>query len=890
MTQVLDTLNGKTISVDTSADGKTVTFTATDGGMTTTLGTYSGAGALTVQFLAQLNGHDMFAVKEGQGYHIYTTDGSSAGTAHVADLDSFVTPPFADTSLSVLTALNGRIIVDLHEASEQYDEFWSFDGSSHLAEDLGGFLVADGHAFIADSAGGSILIRSTDPTYPDALQTDGTNANSRSNVGTAVDLSPQHVTLGGGDDNYTVPGATEHSVEGGNGNDSLVGNAHGDFLDGGAGNDSLYGHEGNDFLVGGEGDDYLHDYQGYGNYLMGGEDNDTVVGVGFLNGDDGDDYISANGEWTLPGETDQRWGGSYLDGGAGDDTLQGDTASHNTLTGGTGDDTYYVYRSDDVITENVNEGFDTVYTTTDLKLADNIEALYAFMPGMTHGFHLTANDQGDYIAGNAGDDTLEGGAGNDTLYGDGGHDSMDGGAGNDSIDAGSMDRSTLVGGDGDDILHGSGVLIGGDGDDAIIGTGGYTEVTLGAGNDRYQAANTTDPDHRYENLYFSGNIGDYTIAHDENGAGVYLVDNRPGSPDGTDYISGYVLLHFDGGPGVVADNSNSGVYAVHNSGGTYNGTAFADQLEQSAGHATIHLGAGDDVFEAYGTAVATVFGEAGDDYIIGGDYADTLSGGDGQDVLGGFGGDDSVNGGKGDDLVYGEDGNDTLMGADGADTVDGGAGNDILNGGTGNDVMHGGAGDDTYYVDSLLDVVSETNDDGSDAGGNDRVFSTVSYTLGDFVENLNLDGSGDISGIGNSLQNNLYGNNGNNFLSGMNGNDKIKGMAGDDTISGGKGNDILEGGAGADTFVFLAASANGTDRITDFEHGIDRLLFNHADYDQHALFTLGSQAVGSAAQFVWNAATETLYYDHDGAGGDAAIALATFGAGVVVSQSDLHFT
>ena len=241
------------------------------------------------------------------------------------------------------------------------------------------------------------------------------------------------------------------------------------------------------------------------------------------------------------------------------------------------------------------------------------------------------------------------------------------------------------------------------------------------------------------------------------------------------------------------------------------------------------------------------------------------------------------------DHLIGSLGADSLDGAGGDDTLDGGAGNDTLRGGLGNDVMHGGSGDDTYYVDSLLDVVSETTN-GVDDGGNDRVFSTISYTLGDFLESLNLDGTGDISGIGNSLQNNIYGNEGNNFLSGMNGNDVLKGMGGDDTLSGGKGNDILYGGAGADTFVFLNASANGTDRITDFEHGIDRLSFNHEDYDKHAGFTLGNQSVGSGAQFLWNAATETLYYDHDGQGGDAAIALATFGTGVIVTWSDLHFT
>ena len=44
-------------------------------------------------------------------------------------------------------------------------------------------------------------------------------------------------------------------------------------------------------------------------------------------------------------------------------------------------------------------------------------------------------------------------------------------------------------------------------------------------------------------------------------------------------------------------------------------------------------------------------------------------------------------------------------------------------------------------------------------------------------------------------------------------------------------------------------------RIVGFEHGVDRLSFNHQDYDAHAAFTLGSQAVGTGAQFVWNAAT-----------------------------------
>ncbi len=243
------------------------------------------------------------------------------------------------------------------------------------------------------------------------------------------------------------------------------------------------------------------------------------------------------------------------------------------------------------------------------------------------------------------------------------------------------------------------------------------------------------------------------------------------------------------------------------------------------------------------------------------------------------------------ETLMGDSGNDTIKGLGGDDHLWGLDGNDSLVGGAGADTLYGGHGDDTYMVDSLSDIVSEESTGaGIDDGGNDRVFSTVDYTLGAFIEALNLDGSGNISGTGNGLQNNIYGNGGNNVLSGMGGNDKLRGGAGDDTLIGGTGNDILEGDAGADHFVFAAAgAANGVDRISDFEHGIDWLVFSTADYDASAAFTAGSAAVGAGAQFVWNSTTGTLWYDHDGAGGGAAIAIATFTNAPTLDASDLHF-
>jgi len=259
---------------------------------------------------------------------------------------------------------------------------------------------------------------------------------------------------------------------------------------------------------------------------------------------------------------------------------------------------------------------------------------------------------------------------------------------------------------------------------------------------------------------------------------------------------------------------------------------------------------------------------------------------------------DHINGTSGRDVIVGLGGDDTIESFGGDDRICGNGGNDKLDGGTGDDKMFGGAGNDIYYVDSASDVVSEeSTGPGINDGGGDRVMSSVDFTLGTFVEHLNLLGGANLNGTGNGLANGLNGNSGNNSLSGLGGVDTLNGANGDDTLAGGQGNDVLNGGAGADTFAFAAAGiANGVDTVQDFVHGTDALLFTGADYGftaGHVLtaseFTSGSAAVGSSAQFVWDAATHTLYWDHDGAGGDAAVAIATFNGGATVTASDVHF-
>jgi Ca2+-binding RTX toxin-like protein len=68
------------------------------------------------------------------------------------------------------------------------------------------------------------------------------------------------------------------------------------------------------------------------------------------------------------------------------------------------------------------------------------------------------------------------------------------------------------------------------------------------------------------------------------------------------------------------------------------------------------------------------------------------------------------------------------------------------------------------------------------------------------------------------------------LLEGTAGADVLVGGAGDDIIRGGRGNDVLTGGAGKDSFVF--APGDGTDRITDFTPGVDRLVFEGVAAEQ----------------------------------------------------------
>ncbi|WDI32475.1 choice-of-anchor Q domain-containing protein [Hyphococcus flavus] len=217
--------------------------------------------------------------------------------------------------------------------------------------------------------------------------------------------------------------------------------------------------------------------------------------------------------------------------------------------------------------------------------------------------------------------------------------------------------------------------------------------------------------------------------------------------------------------------------------------------------ALIAGGAGND------SLVGTDFAERldgldGNDTMIGGDSRDTIVGGLGDDAANGGAGDDSLDGGADNDSLVGSTGDDTVNGGDGLDTIFGGSGNDMLSGGAGvdflsggvnNDVLDGGDGDD--------ELAGGGNNDSIFGGlGNDTIFGAKgSDTLDGGSDDDIVSGAADNDVInGGDGDDQLFGGGQNDSLSGDAGEDTLFGDAGADTLVGGADNDSLEGGTGID--------------------------------------------------------------------------------------------
>lgn len=415
--------------------------------------------------------------------------------------------------------------------------------------------------------------------------------------------------------------------------------------------------------------------------------NDTLIGTS------GNDVIDGlAGDDVLQGLA----GNDILIGGLGNDLLDGGLGA-DTMTGGPGNDTYVVDATDDLVTENPNEGTDAVQSSTTYTLSANIENLILTGTAALNG---TGNSSNNVLTGNSGANVLTGGAGNDTLAGGAGNDVLDGGTGIDAMSGGAGDDIYIVDNAGDTVtelanegldqvqssvthtlganvenltLTGS-AAINGTGNalnNILVGNGANNTLTGGAGNDWLDGGLASDT--------MVGGTGDdvYVV----NQAGDVVTENLNEGLDTVESAITYTL-------GSNLENLTlSGSSNLNGTGNSLNngliGNSGNNQLDGGSGNDTMDGGAGND----------QLLGGSGDDRLVGGLGDDTLDAGSGNDLLDGGDGTDILDGGSGDDILLGGAGNDQLTGGSGADQFTGGAGNDTLTGGSGNDLYNFARGD-----------------------------------------------------------------------------------------------------------------------------------------------------------------------------------------------------
>jgi hypothetical protein len=307
-----------------------------------------------------------------------------------------------------------------------------------------------------------------------------------------------------GDNIITVSGGVD-AVDGGSGIDRLVvdyhlatgavtGDSTSNFTEAGGGgrmvtitngtieNFTVLTGTGSDTITTGAGDDVINAGDG-ANTITAGQGRNSIMG-----GNDADTVTALDG-------------GNLIDGGDGTNVLTSG-AGDDAILSGTGADTIVAGAGADAVT--VRGGADTVDAGPgEDRLTVDYSAMTTDVTGGITGGNLATGYVGhiaDLVAATVDlqgveNFTITTGTGNDTITTGDGIDVLDGGAGNDTLAAGG-------------------------GDDALAGGAGNDTMDGGAGTDK---------------ALYSGQRGDYTIT--DNAGTITVVDNRLGSPDGTDTLT-----------------------------------------------------------------------------------------------------------------------------------------------------------------------------------------------------------------------------------------------------------------------------------------------------------------------------------------------------------------
>lgn len=587
--------------------------------------------------------------------------------------------------------------------------------------------------------------------------------------------------------------------------DNLVATEDGVQVFGLAGDDSITSNVQGISLYGGEGDDRYFIFNATSQAREAGNEgfDRTFVAV---------DYVLAAGhEIELLGAIDGlattalNLTGNELSqtliGNAGANVLATGGGGADVLRGGAGDDSYYVYNSNDRVYEAAGQGFDRVFTPIDFVLGafQDVEVLSAANAEATTALSLSGNSYSQTIIGNAGANRLSSGLGSPDI---------------------------LIGGAGDDVYYVYNALDKvcealGEGFDRVFTLGNYA---LGAGQDiellgAMHGASTTA-------LSLKGNEFAQTIIGN---AGANTLRSEIGAAD--------ILI---GGAGSDTYHiSNTGDQVREALGNGFDRVFSAINYVLTVGQEVELLGvinaAATTPLDLTGNEKSqTIIGNAGHNKLSsGGGAADTLLGGLGDDIYYVFNPNDRVNEaiGAGTDRIFASvtyslfagqevemlaaaNGASTapldLYGNEFSQTVLGNMGQNRLSSSKGDpDILMGGLGNDTYYVYNIGDrIVEELN------AGFDKVFSAIDYTLsaGQYVELL-----GAISGVATDSV----------HLTGNELTQTIIGNAGDNTLStGGGAADVLRGSLGNDSYYV----SNSYDRVYEsIGNGFDR-VFSPVNY------------------------------------------------------------
>lgn len=639
-------------------------------------------------------------------------------------------------------------------------------------------------------------------------------------------------------------------------------------------------------------------------------------------------------------------GNDYLDGGLGNDTLEGgdhdDTliggAGEDILDGGSGFDTVDYSASSAAVTVDLNrlgtyiggvpsQGRDIAPVKQSGGTGDSVgDQFWSIERVVGSAFNdtLKSNDEGSILDGGKGDDLIVAGDGIDMLVG--GDNTTAGDTVSYIMSDQAVQVSLLTQGTynaANRTITGTGVAVqsGGfalndllSGFENVIGSIYADTITGDAKN------NIIEGDDAGDTLF--GGLGNDTVSYKNSVFQVTVDLSLQGTTNANGTIN--VAATKQGGGGHALDDE---LYGFENIIGSDN-AATGDDLSGDNNNNIIDGGAGNDVIRGNGGIDILRGGDGNDLFYAGGATgagADTYDGGAGsfdrvtyQDetlgvtvVLGANGASATVSGGpnaSGDKLIgieelRGGSGADKFTGNNIAHTLDGFTGNDTLIGGTGDSTLRGDDGNDTIVASTGTNEYYDGGTGGETAGVGDTLsFATFGANT---VVNVDLvNSTGTATGITNAFTainfEQLIGGAGNDTLVGNAASaTKINGGAGNDTIKGGVAIDTFTGGTGNDIFVFVDAS-QGKDIFTDFTNG-DKLQIGRAGFggglsslDAGALLDSSYLVVGAApvamigvhGQFLYNTTNDTLYWDDDGTGANAAFEIGQFGSAVVLKLAD----